>query len=96
MAYEHMPFRTRVANRVFDALRAAAKKIGIDENASDRFVLRSLLFGTSKAEVARHKSKTREKGKVIHVTGARRDARRRAKAARAEQRAKRLYRRAQA
>jgi hypothetical protein len=85
MAHEHLPFRERVANRVFDALRAAAKKVGISEHTADRFVLKSILFSAGKKRVGKY-----------HAPGARRLARRRQQASRAEQRAKGIYRRPQA
>lgn len=95
MGLGSMPFRARIANRVIDMLKKAAKKVGIEEHKADRFVLRSILFSTDRAEAPRRKSKIEgRKGKLIHGPG--RAARKRAKASRAEQRAKRLYRRAQA
>jgi hypothetical protein len=91
-----MPFRQRIANRVFDMMRKAALKVGVTESAADRFILRSLLFSSGKIAAARHKSKTRERGKLIHTIGPRRDARLRQKASRREQRRRGIYGRAQA
>jgi hypothetical protein len=92
----NIPWRQRVAADVINKIRDAAVKIGIAEPEADRFVLRSMLMSAEKKDtVIRHKSKTRVLGKIEHAIGARRTARKRAKASRKEQQRKGLYRRAQ-